>query len=132
MSELRNRDILFHILYTDDMRTTLEFCKGAVERIAAELRDTEAVRLYEIARRSPHSARCVFFLLLNVDMGLKEAVCRSFLHEATGVTLKGLCPHKAPVLFRELGSRVVPRFLRDELRLSVDFERELREVYQYS
>lgn len=132
MSDTKGRDVIFHILYTDDMETTLELCKGAVERVATETREMDAVRLYEIAKLSPHMARCVFILLLNMDMALKEAVCKPLMHRASGVNLQPLCPHKAQVFFKELSARVVPRFLRDELMLSVDFELQVQEIYQCS
>jgi len=127
-----SKDVIFHILYRDDPGLTMDLCKQATQRIANTIQDPVPFELLNIANRSPHMARCIFILLLNIDMTLKETVVKPVELPEVGITLPGLCGYKAPVFFKELDGRIIPNFLRDELKLTIDFEREVQEVYQYS
>lgn len=126
------RDVLFHILYSNDMGTMMKLCHESAQRLSKILQDPLPFKLLEIVGNNEHMARCVLILLLNVDMGLKEAITKPYTIEEAGVTLQPLCGYKAPMFFKTIDSTVIPNFLRDELKTTITFEQEIQEIYQCS
>lgn len=126
------RDVLFHILYNNDTKTTMKLCQESAQRLAKTLQDPLPFKLLEIAGKNEHMARCVLILLLNVDMGLKEIVTKPYTIDEAGITLQPLCGYKAPMFFKTIDSTVIPNFLRDELKTTITFEQEIQETYQCS
>lgn len=126
------RDVLFYILYNNDMKTTMKLCRESAQRLANILQDPLPSKLLEIASRNEHMARCVLILLLNVDMALKEIITKPYTIPEADITLQPLCGYKAPVFFKAIDSTIIPNFLRDELKTTITFEQEIQEMYQCS
>jgi hypothetical protein len=96
------RDMLFHAMYGADNGLVLHYVRQSSKRLGAPW-DTS----YEA---HPDVARALFFLLLDRDMGLKEAALR-------GVPKHGVEPmaeRKAENFFLGLREEVIEPWLSDE------------------
>lgn len=77
-------------------------------------------------------AVCVFFMMLNADVVLKEMVCKDYIHPVAQVKFKPFCNYKAPVFFKNLNKIIIPDFLRNECKKSLQLEEDIRILYQCS
>jgi hypothetical protein len=125
-------DILFHVLYSSDHALVMQLCMESAQRLTQTCQTRAAADLFELSKHSHHMAVCVFFMLLNADAELRATVCREFTHPTAKVRFPPLCGHKAPGFFRGLHKYLVPDFLRNECKNSLQFEEDIRVMYQCS
>jgi hypothetical protein len=150
-------DMLFHLVYgMDNKKVMIDFITAASERLYsltenAMLLETITVVLENPETVSLQQVRALFFLLLNVDMPLKEYICctqdKSLLATAlnivdvstvtekhayvmTGAKLPDT--RKLESFFGKLRHEVVPNWLQNEGLTLNDFVDTVREEYVIS
>lgn len=125
-------DLLFHILYSSDHNLLLCICQESAIRLSSMSGTDSALKLFEIAKHSYHMAVLVFFMMLNADVALKEMICKPYTHPVAKVTFQPFCNYKAPIFFRSLNKTLIPEFLRNECKKSLQLEEDIRILYQCS
>jgi len=131
VNESKN-DILFHILYSSDHQLLLQLCYESAQRLDLISKTTAAMELFELSKHSHHMAVCVFFMMLNADITLKEMICKEFVHPVAKVKFQPLCGYKAPIFLKNLNKFIIPDFLRNECKNSIQLEEDIRIMYQCS
>lgn len=149
------RDVLWHVLYGFDEHDLAARCNIITKTSAADIYIPfiKALALPSAKRMSEYGGsedlmnllketkaltecRVIFFLLLNVDEEFRRVVCDP--SECSSFTIGGttkvapLCPYKAERLFRDLDTKCVHAWLRNETKSISIFLEELRMLYLIS
>ena len=115
-----NIDFIGRVLYCAHTARLDDTIRDSGKRVAVAANCEHAWLMAETATE-PNAPRCVkiaaFFLLLNVDPVLKEAIT-------------DLGPHKAAGFYRDLSERVVPAFLSDDRVNVATFVDSIRDAYR--
>lgn len=154
---IQYRDVLWHVLYglcsqdlaaccnlfgdeAKDSSTEIyiQFIKKlalpSAQRMAEHGKSEDLFNLLK-ETRALTVCRVIFFLLLNVDEEFRRIVCDaeecSSLHIGTA-RVAPLCPYKAERLFRDLDTKCVHAWLRNETKSISIFLEELRMLYLIS
>jgi hypothetical protein len=149
-------EMLFHLVYGENKDILMEFIFAAAQR---QYSLTENISISETVRRmvenpelvSLQQYRGMFFLLLNIDMPLKEYVCdtqnRELLAAALNLTntpetngkhayvmtgTKQAEPLKLENFFGTLSTQIVPNWLQNEGLTISDLVNTIREEYVVS
>lgn len=78
--QLCSKDIVFHMIFGDDADSMLEFIHAMAQRAyslteSQHLRDGVSRALHEGRAMGRDRMRALFFMLLNMDMPVKEYIC---------------------------------------------------------
>lgn len=79
---INTHDIIFHIIFGNDVQTILEFVHASATRLQAIVDCKHLKHMMDCVVRDRHQIpvdmlKALFFLFLNVDMVLKEYVCNT-------------------------------------------------------
>ena len=128
------QDILMHLLYSGGSEMLLKsLILQSLRNITEEFGGSKGVRdalaLYVLPKHSSLALlRSVFFILLNQDSRMRNALCsKRFLP-----SLPMVCPHKACRLYDQLNDSVVVAWVKDESVDLLQFEESLKEAYLVS
>lgn len=113
------RDLLFNVLYRADIPLMCAIVRDSLDRL-----QDEQWRRDQLDRLPLDSLRCLFFLLLNRDLTLKELAL-----EGIGPTIPPLCRRKAQAFYLALDSEVVRPFLVDHRRTTRDLLDAIKHCY---
>lgn len=152
---IQYRDALWHVLYGLDTQDLAACCNiVSNEQSAADIYISfiKAIALPSAKRMAEHGrsddllnllrdtkaltqCRAIFFLLLNVDEEFRRIVCDP--EECLGLNIgtakvAPLCPYKAERFFRDLDTKCVHAWLRNETKSISVFLEELRMLYLVS
>jgi hypothetical protein len=148
-------DMLFHMVYGDNREVMMEFIQASAQRLYSLTSNQMLSDTIQHVMNTPQSvslqqARALFFLLLNVDMLLKEYVCdtlnKSRLATALNTPLPDLASKQAYVMlgahkpdarklesfFLNLSNTIVPNWLQNQALTFNDLVGTLREEYLIS
>lgn len=129
------KDLLWHVLYDTDVDFMKTFTLPSSQRMAEYgkadgihtiLKDTNALTV----------VRVIFFILLNIDEELRRIVCSP--EECAKITspkhgsVAVLCPYKADRFFRDLDTKCVHGWMRNETKSITEFLEDLRMLYLVS
>ena len=128
------QDILMHLLYSGGSEMLLKsLILQSLRNITEEFGGSKGVRdalaLYVLPKHSSLALlRSVFFILLNQDSRMRNALCsKRFVP-----SLPMVCPHKACRLYDQLNDSVVVAWVKDESVDLLQFEESLKEAYLVS
>lgn len=153
-------DILFHVIFGHDLDTITEFVHASSVRLYTIVKCDFLASMMDnvmLAGRSGGNTRAtsadtlkaLFFLLLNVDMVLKEYVCNPCskpcfaaamnvkpscegvdrMHAWSMVGTRRIQPAKARGFFKVLHDRVVKKWMQDERLTPTDLVRMVKDEY---
>lgn len=145
-------EFIFHICYGDNKPQMIELISASVERMNSLVHVQELADMARDLREHPEGwamerVRALFFLLLNVDIQLKEYLCntsdKELLATALNVDLADLPRTKThdmagsaqadkEVLHRffvDLHKNIVPGWLQCEARKPSELSREVQQCY---
>lgn len=98
MEMICHNDILFNVIYGSDIRLVRDLLNQSIERLHL---------LWDISSWQLLYCKIMFFLLLDIDLELKELLCRGMCG------MSGLPKGKAQHFFLQLRSEVIDPFFRD-------------------
>ncbi len=128
------QDILMHLLYSGSCEPLLRsLIAQSMRNIAAEHPASEGVRRallpFAPTQSTPHATlRAVFFLLLNQDSRMRDALCTKRVLPYLPV----LCPHKACRFYDSLRDSVVVEWVKNEDMHILELVESLKEAYLVS
>jgi hypothetical protein len=148
----RRHDMLFHVVYGDDRMVMMEFIHACAQRLYSLTNNTMLSETIFHVMNTPQSvslaqSRALFFLLLNVDMPLKEYVCDTFnkelLAKALNIPLTDVAskqsyamigahkadPPKLQSFFWKLSHEIVPNWMQNQGLTFSDLVETIREEY---
>ncbi len=130
-----NRDILWHVLYDDDIELIRDITLPSAIRIENESSGVSEIVSYVELCKSLSAMRALFFVALNVDEQLRENVC-SFPWTSTIWTCHGkptpLCPYKASRFFLDLEEACIHPWMRNEHCTAMEMVDCVRMLYTIS
>lgn len=110
-------DILFNILYGSDIRLVKDMLVGSLDRLEQR---------WIVDDWDLQYSKVMFFLLLDVDIDMKNTIC------------KGMCgmdplePLKAQAFFLALRGEIIEPFLKDSTMSKDDFMDNVKNLYLVS
>lgn len=125
------QDILMHLLYSGHCEPLLRsLIMQSIHNIAEDHSASDGVRQALIpfipsATCAPALLRSIFFILLNQDSKMREALCAKRILPY----LPALCPHKACRLYDHLKESVVVEWVKNENVYLLEFVESLKEAY---
>jgi hypothetical protein len=145
-------DMLFHMVYGDNRVVTMEFIYACAQRLYSLTQNKMLSETIFRVMTTPESvslqqSRALFFLLLNVDMPLKEYICdtsdKNLLAKALNIPLTDVASkqsyvmtgaHKAdqPKLrsfFLKLSHEIVPNWMQNQGLTFSDLVETIKEEY---
>lgn len=127
-----NRDMLWHVLYDDDMELMRCITLKSARRMEAfSAGKSEIINIVEKCD-SLTTMRCLFFLLLNVDDSMRADVCcpvfcsKVWTSHGSPVPLEG---YKATRFFQDFGVQCIHSWIRNEMKSTTYLVDELRMLY---
>ena len=128
------QDIVMHLLYSGNCETLLRsLILQSVNNIASDHPASkgvrQALRPFIPTNGTPTATlRAVFFILLNQDSRMREALCAKRILPY----LPELCPHKACRLYDSLNEVVIVEWIKNENVHILELVENLKEVYLVS
>ncbi len=128
------QDVLMHLLYSGSCEALLRsLIAQSMQNIAAEHPASPGVRRalapFAPSPSTPHATlRAVFFLLLNQDGRMRDALCT----KRVAPYLPELCPHKACRFYDSLKESVIVDWVKDEGVHLLEFVERIKEAYLVS
>tara|TARA_Y100000389_G_C17171066_1_gene369176 strand:- start:46 stop:513 length:468 start_codon:yes stop_codon:yes gene_type:complete len=149
-----SKDVLFHVLYGDDMQSVREMCHVIAQRLYSitnckELVDSMNKVMKGQGDVAPDQLRAFFFMLLNMDVYMKEWMCKiddeklfakAFivkeedvrkLHAYSLVGTNNMCRGKALLFFTSL-RKIVQDWMSVEMLTACNFVERVKEEYLVS
>lgn len=153
-------DVIFHIIFGADVAGTMELVQASAMRIHSITHCPFLAGMVQqmTAKRNADDVKALFFLLLNVDMVLKEYVCKpgcikafsaamnirkkgtdaaaraqlEKMHAWSMMGMRALDPAKGTRFFTVLNGSLVKMWLQDERLLARDLLQMVRSEYLVS
>lgn len=130
------KDILWHVLYDTDIQFIKEIALPSAKRMAAYGNTDGLLNMLDAESSAMTLVRVIFFILLNIDEKFRSDVCSaeycSKIHSPKHGKVMPLCPYKADRFFRDLNTKCVSSWMRNETKSMSIFLEELRMLYLVS
>jgi len=119
-------DSIHLILYGAHSKLTNFLVKQCIHGLSRSSGMTESLQnMLKMCDQGLDFERAVFLLLLNIDMEMKETICKGFPSE----NIKGLAKEKAASFLQELNIKVVPAWQGNEFKNVNDLVEAARNAY---
>lgn len=130
------KDILWHVLYDTDIEFMKTVSLPSAKRMAEYGKTDGLYNMLDTMKTETTVVRIIFFILLNIDEELRRIVCTA--EECSKITsprhgkIISMCPCKADRFFRDLNTKCVHAWMRNETKSMSEFLEELRMLYLVS
>ena len=130
-----NRDVLWHVLYDDDIELIRDITLPSAIRLENESSGTSEIVSYVELCKNLSAMKALFFVSLNVDDKLREDVCSTeFCNKIW--TCHGrpipICPYKASRFFQDMEEACIHPWMRNEQCTATEMVDSLRMLYMIS
>lgn len=136
MDLFSGKDLLWHVLYDTDIEFMKTISLPSAKRMAEYGKTDGLLKMLESIKTQTTIARVIFFILLNIDEELRRIVCS--MEECSKITsprhgkIMPMCHYKADRFFRDLNTKCVHAWMRNETKSMSEFLEELRMLYLVS
>jgi len=118
-------DCIHLILYGVHSNITNFLVQACIRGLSRSVKADSLHEMLKTCGQGIDFERAVFLLLLNIDMEMKETICRGFPNE----NIKGLANEKAASFLHQLSDKVVPAWQGNEFKNVNDLVEAARAAY---